>query len=91
MERGIEKFFWGIWIVFKNSTWTGSLRHAHVVHKPEVDVEVVRAGSPDAVLRTAEVLDQLDTATLALPDGWHVLHGEGVVEGILAPSENGRW
>ena len=52
---------------------------------PEVDVEIVRAGSPDAVLGTAELLDQLDTATLALPDGRHVLHGEGVVERILAP------
>ena len=73
------------------STWTGSLRHTHVVHQPKVDVEIVRAGSPDAVLGTAELLDQLDTATLALPDGRHVLHGEGVVERILAPLENGRW
>ena len=62
-----------------------ALGHAHVVHQPEVDVEIVRAGSPDAVLGTAELLDQLDTATLALPDGRHVLHGEGVVERILAP------
>ena len=64
------------------------LGHADVVHQPQVDVEVVGAGPPDAVARTADVLDQLDTATLALLDGGHVLYGQGVVEWVLAPSIN---
>ena len=65
-----------------------ALGHAHVVHQPEVDVEAVRAGPPDAVLGTAQLLDQLDTAALALLDRRHVLHGQGVVERILAPSKH---
>ena len=63
-----------------------ALGHAHVVHQPEVDVEAVRAGPPHTVLGAAHLLHQLDTAALALLYGRHVLHGEGEVERVTAPS-----
>ena len=62
-----------------------ALRHADVVHQPQVDVEAVRAGPSNAVGRTADVLHQLDTTTLALLDGGHVLYSQGVVKRVLAP------
>ena len=65
-----------------------ALRHADVVHQPQVDVEAVRAGPADAVAGAADVLDELHAATLALLDGGHVLYGQGVVEWVLAPSIN---
>ena len=63
-----------------------SLRHADVVHQPQVDIEAVGAGPADTVAGAADVLDELDTATLALLDRRHVLYGQGVVEWVLAPS-----
>ena len=61
------------------------LGHADVVHQPQVDVEAVGAGPSDAVAGAADVLDQLDTATLTLLDRGHVLYGQGVVKRVLAP------
>ena len=58
-----------------------------MVHQPEVDVQAVRAGPPHAVLRGPQLLDQLHTAALALLDRRHVLNGQRVVEGVLAPGE----
>ena len=56
-----------------------------MVHQPQVDIEAVGAGPPDAVAGAADVLDQLDTATLTLLDWGHVLYGQGVVKRVLAP------
>ena len=42
--------------------------------------------SPDFLGWCAEVLHELDTAALALLHGRHVLHGEGEVERVTAPS-----
>ena len=41
--------------------------------------------APDFLGRSSHVLDQLDTATLALLQRRHVLNGEGIVEGVSAP------
>ena len=39
---------------------------------------------PDFLGRSSHVLDELDTATLALGQRRHVLNGQGVVEGVSA-------
>ena len=49
-----------------------SLRHTDVVHHEEVDVNLVRAGPPDGLVFSSPVLDQLDTAAVALLDWRHV-------------------
>ena len=66
-------------------TSSPSLRHADMVHQPQVDVQAVRASPPHTVLRGPQLLDQLHTAALALLDGGHVFYGERVVERVLAP------
>ena len=47
------------------------LRHAAVVDHEEVDLEGVSASAPDVVVLSAYEVDHLDTASLALPGGWH--------------------
>ena len=41
---------------------------------------------PDTVAGAADILDQLDTATLTLLDWGHVLYSQGVVKWVLAPA-----
>ena len=50
-----------------------ALRHAAVVDHEEVDLEGVSAGAPDVVVLSAYEVDHLDTASLALPGGWHCI------------------
>ena len=40
---------------------------------------------PDFLGRSSHVLDEFNTATLALGQWWHVLNGQCVVEGVSAP------
>ena len=40
---------------------------------------------PDFLGWSSHVLDELDTATLALGQRWHGLNGQGIVEGVSAP------
>lgn len=62
-----------------------SLRHTAVVHHEEVDLKLVSAGPPDVVVLRPYEVNQLHTAALALPGGWHCILGICPVPRVVAP------